>query len=111
MTFTPRIKNKLTFPQLKIKEGEPVFIKCTGLIYTGKEVPDSDMEAPQLMRCIDLTSGEECEIVVGKILEDILTDLDGGYVDKCFQIKQLPSPEGKRWRPYEVAEIESPTDD
>lgn len=105
MSFTPRIKNRLTFPQLKLEENKPIYVKPTGPLTKGKEVEGSDMEAPLLLNVVNLETGEEMQIVVGKVLEDILTDLDEGYIDKCFMITQGEQPEGKRWRPYSVAEI------
>ncbi len=110
-TLVFKRKKSITKQLLKKADGVPVFVKIIGPIYTGKSiagVPGQEKMAPaRLVLVIDLSTGQEMEMIVNKALESALTDNypDNGFVDLCFEIEQYAIT-GKRYKGYKVSEIE-----
>lgn len=118
----PKFKKvkSLTLPQLKFKVGLPLYVKITGAIYQSKEVKGRNTntdakkkEPPFLCNCIDLTTGEECQIITASVIKSTLEEnyADAGYVGKGFEIVKQARQEGKEYDKYSVTEIEVPGDE
>ncbi len=111
--FTPKIIRQVTVPLLKFAVDVPLFIRSEGKIYKGKEIKGTKggvkMEPADLMRVVNLETGEIAEVIVGALFKDTLTEEypDHAYVGKCFSIVQKKI-EGKRYKGYVISEIEAP---
>lgn len=109
--YQPKIKRTLVLPLLKKADDVPIYIRIEGEIHTGKEVKgvgDKAKMAPaRLVNCMNLETGELCQIIVNKVLEETLIEHypDGGYVGLGFEIIQH-QVEGKRYKTYTVNELE-----
>lgn len=101
---------KLTYELLKKKDFETCYVKITSEIFTGKAIAgvpgQQKMEPARLCRVVDLTTGEEKEMICNKVLESALTENYEGssYVGLCFSIRQYPIT-GRRYKGYELTEI------
>lgn len=112
MSRTFKVKRPITLPQLKLVEEQPIYVRMESMIYQGKEVPDSDMDAPLLVKVTNLETGELQEVVVGSVLNSVLTeDMEDSYEGLCFMITMHTKADGKRYRTYTIAEIEDPDND
>lgn len=104
-------KQAVILPQLKLQDDVPVHVQIVSPIYLGKEIKESNGETSQadLMRVVDMTTGEECQMIVGTILKASLEESfpESGYVDKCFEITRHAKAEGKRYKTYALYEIEA----
>ena len=107
-----KVKRNITLPLLKPQLEVPVYIKITGQIFTGKAVQKAgdgkDMEPAKIVNCINLETGEECQIIVPSVLDSILNEefTDNAYVGKGFQITKHAKVAGKRYHTFSVAELE-----
>lgn len=100
---------KLTDNQLKLKTGEPVYIKLTGDMHEGKAVPGDNKQPPILVEGIDLETGENCILVVPTVVESTLNESypDGKYKGLSFEIVKLDKENpDKKYFPYRVTLIE-----
>lgn len=126
-----KVKKLVTLPLLKLDVGTPVFIQFLEPLKIGKQV-EEDKDAAILTNVVNLTTGEPCQFLVPAVLQGILHDdygapkfgtkTKGGpveilepadptqtpdsYVGKQFMVLKKPKVEGKRYFPFEVAEIE-----
>lgn len=116
MTQFKRVRN-LTLDVLKFVENETRHVKITGEIHLGKQEKkgkDDDgkpaREPAHLAHCIDLETGNECQIIVAAVVLSVLSDEYPGnsYVGKCFAITKKDRVKGKQYFPYSVEEIEDP---
>lgn len=121
-----KVKQRITFPQLKLEPGVayPVLIKAP--IFEGKPVrasslkentdkPADDNKAenpPHLARITSLTDGKDYEIVCPAVLVAELEDNfpDHSYVDRAFQITLLGKKAGKRYHTIDLVELEIEAD-
>jgi hypothetical protein len=105
--FAFKVKKHVTVPLLKLVNNVPVYVKFTGEIFTGKVVDDKK-EAPQMANVVDLTTGQEMQIILGTVLVGNLQESypDAGYVNKQFELVKN-APEGTRkYSLYQITEIE-----
>ena len=120
------IKNQVTFTLLKWIEGQARIVKFEGEFFKGKTVKATrgedgvSMEPADIARVQTLNDSEELvkdprsghpmiyEVIIGAVLGSQLDEHfpDGKYVGKWFAITQLPKEHGKRYRPYEILEVE-----
>lgn len=107
----PKVKKPVTYQLLKKVDGVPVYIRITSAIFVGKAIAGNPgqekMEPASLVRCINLQTGEEQEMIVNKALEGALVDAypDESYVGKGFMVEQYTIP-GKRYKGYKIAELD-----
>ena len=110
--FKFRVKRQVTLPLLKPEVDKPIFIKITSDIFLGKEIKGSGekatMEPAHLVNCINLETGEECQLIVAAVLMGIFEDEYAGnsYVGCSFRIVKGAKKDGKRYHPYSISEIE-----
>lgn len=110
--FTPKVKKLITLPLLKFQIDEPVYIKFLEPMFTGKEIKGAGdkakMEPATLANCVNLETGEECQIILATVLKSILTENyeNDAYVGCGFQITKGKKASGKAYNPYAVAELE-----
>lgn len=109
--FVPVIAKRVTIPLLKQKTGEPIYVKMTGAMYTGKAQKAKEGEKAKdpatLINCVDLTTGLECQIIVSAVVKSILEEEypAQAYVGKGFMITNLGKREGKNYNSVDVAEL------
>jgi hypothetical protein len=106
-----KIKRVITVPLLKPQLDIPFYIKVTGEVFVGKEIQSEktkDMEAANLVNCINLATGEAMQLIVPAVLSGIFEDeyTGGKYVGLGFMITKHPKASGKRYHPFSVAELE-----
>lgn len=118
-----KIKKRVTLPLWKWTDGVEKFFTITGAIHTGRAVSDKReadadgkkpgksaivMEPANIATVIDLTTKQECEIIVGAVLKSTLEENypNETYVGKSFSSIQS-KVEGKRYRQYTLTEIEA----
>ena len=107
-------KGQITFPVLKKKDGEPIYVKIISEIYTGKEIKQAQgkkkMEPARLAKVVNLETGEQMELICNRVLESNLNENTGDdrYVGKCFEIVQQPSRQGKQYKTFSIWELECP---
>lgn len=123
--FVPEVVKIVTMPLLKLKQNEPVYVKFLDKTFVGKELknepkvdangkPTVRKEPPVMAHIIDLSTGEQADIMLGKVLQGILDDdyPQHAYVSKCFMIElkeQKRGRSGGNYNTYSVAEIKDPT--
>lgn len=105
MKFT--VKKAVTLPIRKLAINEAAYLRITDPIFTGKQLADQK-EPASLANCIDLETGEQCQIVVPQVLHGILDDnyADNSYVGVNFQVIKGKMPSGKKYHPFTVCEVE-----
>ncbi len=103
-----KIKRALTLPQLKQSVNETVYIKFTSEMSESKVPPKEGEEPATVANVICLETGQEHVYIVPAVLKGVLEDeMEGKYVDECFQVSKLPKPSGKRYNQYEIHNIEA----
>lgn len=108
------VKTKVvTVPVLKLMPGAPVYIKVHGKMEKSKQIDskkvgDKAMEPATIMHCVDLTTGEETLVIVGKMLESVINEgyPSDSYVGKCFEIINHGKRGDKKYNAYSLVEIE-----
>lgn len=119
MTTSAPFKRKraVTLPTIKFEYEKPVYVKIIGEMHEGKArlargqtQPDPDKKPPTLAHVIDLSTGEETQIILAEVLKSELTDAypNHGYVGRGFEIIKQKRKEGKKYDPYGICEIELP---
>ena len=121
--FVPKVLKVLTVPLLKLRPGMTVYVKITDPMEKAAPLkhasPPKDgekgKEPPTLIKCINLETGEVCQVIAGLILFDLLNDTypKQSYVGKGFSLnvseqKASAGGGGKRYNTYNVSEIEVP---
>lgn len=103
------VKN-VTLPILKFGS-LPLYIKINEPMFLGKIVDDKK-EAPTMCRVTNLVDGSPAHLICGTVLRENLNENypENGYVGKCFELKQS-APEGKRYKLYDITEIEIEADE
>jgi len=112
MTFKPVIKKQITFQLLKLVDGATVHVEITKSMWTGKEIAGgagkAKMDAARLVRVINLETGEEMEMIINKVLEEIFGEEypDNAYVGKWFGITKHAKADGKEYNTFTLVELE-----
>lgn len=109
-------KKVLTRPVLKLIEGEAVYVKLVGEMHLGKDIkdkkdPEKKKEPATLIDVINLSSGEEAQIIASAVIKSVLEDNypNKSYVGKCFAMTKQARQPGKQYNPVHIEEIEEPT--
>lgn len=115
-----RVTRQVTLPLLKQSEGQVVSVKITSEIYIGREIKadakgERANEKPaDLVRVIELNTNRPMTYIVPAVLKSTLEDeypkgKDGiwGYIGHNFAIMKHPAAPGKRYKQFEVLEIET----
>jgi hypothetical protein len=106
--FAFKVKTRISENQIKLKVGEPVYVKFDSKFYKGKQLEDKK-EPATLAQVTDLETGENAIIVVPVVVQSSIEEKysDGAYVGLCFSIEKLEKANpDKKYFPYAVAEIE-----
>ena len=92
-------------PLFKLVADEPRFFLCEGAMFTGKQIDDKK-EAATLMPVTDLETGEMGQIIVGKVLAELLIEQyeDKTYVGKRFELT-LRKKADKKYNTYDLFEV------
>lgn len=109
-----KVKRVVTLPLLKHVDGQVVHVQIASEIYVGKQIPAEKgstkaAEKPaDLCDVVELNTARKMQYIVSAVVKSNLetTYPDGGYVGKCFAIFKGEKREGKRYREYEIVEIE-----
>lgn len=121
--FAFKVKKHVTLPLLKIQPEKPLYVTILDPIFKAKPQAGSRAEAaankpdaegkgakkqpPELAHCVDLTTGEHCQIIIGTVLGSELRETypDHSYVGHSFEIVQH-KVQGKDYATYSITEIE-----
>ncbi len=103
----------------RMEESKPYHMQILSPIFedpsrVNKDAKGKDkMAAPSVMRVRDLTDGRELDIIVASIPQTRLEENypAASYVGACFRIVQLPKRATKRYRDYEIDEIDGSESD
>lgn len=101
----------ITLPLLKQKDDVTCYIKIISEISVGKEVKqkkgETVMAPAQIMRVINLETGEEMEMIANAVLKSTFEENypDKKYVNKCFAVTRHSKAQGKNYNTYSVEEI------
>lgn len=115
-TDTPRTYRRIASvirPLLKLEIDKPAFVKIDGTIFTGKAVPATDgkkaMEPARIVNVVDLSTGEECQMILNAVLESTLTETypNDTYDGRSFEITKLPKRSGKQYHDFRLYEVEA----
>lgn len=113
--FVPKVKKILTLPLLKMKIGEPVYVKFTAPTFVGKKIAEEPgkvaKEPPIMANVINLPTGEMVQIMLGSVLQGILRDEypNDSYVGKSFMLQLAEQKRGRlggNYNTYKVAELD-----
>lgn len=105
-----KVKSQITRTVLTQIEGQPFAVTFQGEAYQGEELQQTKggvkMAPARLAPVLNLETGELQLLIMNAVLEgELVRALPTGYVGKSFLIRGK-KPEGKRYRVYEIAEIE-----
>lgn len=67
-------------------EGDSVFVKITGEMRESDYIPDGQKEKMIICPAINLETGEECNLIVGTIINKVFTAAKA-YVGKSWEIQ------------------------
>jgi hypothetical protein len=99
------IKRAVRIPQLRMEPGKEYAVKIVEQMH---EEPSKGKNAEgnvTLTRVINLETGELCQILVGSVLKQLLTD-EGDYVNNCYLIEVGEISGENAWRDYYLWEID-----
>lgn len=109
-------RKQITFPVLRLKDDSEVLVRFKEVIRDGaknaKDDGDAGSKKKARVTTVDVLdeSGiatETCSLVVGQILESILSEHYGeDYVGKSFAITRHAAREGKNYKQYTVHVLE-----
>jgi hypothetical protein len=114
---------EVTVALLKIKPDTEYYVKFTGAVHTGAEMPDEVKVDPktgevtrearkpaQVAFVVDLEVMAPRQIVVSSVMHSELERAfpGSGYVGKCFGFKSLGKINGKQYNSIEIWQIEEP---
>jgi hypothetical protein len=71
-------------------EGESIYVKVTGEMRESDYIPDGQKDKMIIAPAIDLSTGEQVNLIVGAILNKIFT-ADKAYVGKSYEIQNQGS--------------------
>lgn len=106
-----KVKKLVTLPLWKWKNDQTKYLRFDSAIFEGKELTvkegRADEKPAHLANVTDLETGEQCQIIIGFVLESTMNDEypDNAYVGKTFAITQHRDS-GKKYNTYSIAEIE-----
>jgi hypothetical protein len=104
----------LTRPTLKFLDGIPRYVRIETVMVVSKEIksrtPNTNQNREPATVCdvIDLTTGEEAQIVCAAIVKSTLMESypNDSYVGKSFSITKMKKEENKNYNRYRIEEIE-----
>ena len=108
------VKEQVKVPTLKVKEDQQIVIRCLQPISVrSAEVKGDDgvmrMKEIEILRVMDHEDGQTKDMVVGASLSKSLKDYKGGncaYVGLDFALVKRKAAEGKRFKDWEVSQVE-----
>lgn len=111
------VAKQVTRNLIKQADDVAIYVQITGAVYQGKTLKGAklkadgtpEMEPARLAECVNLQTGSLSLIIVNAVLEGALNEQypDNAYVGKNFAIIMRPSPEGKRYKTFELFELET----
>ena len=109
--FVPVVKKVLTLPLLKLAIDCAEYIKITSPMFKGKDIMTEDekkKEPVTLINCVNLKTGEECQMIVNQVFRSILDEEyeNQTYVDRGFSVTKHAKKSGKDYHTFSVNEIE-----
>jgi hypothetical protein len=111
-----KVIEQVTMPLLKQGDNEAVYVKILSKVFVGKEIKNKrtgevEQKPAQMVNVVNLENGRPMQYIVNAVLEGTWNDnpkyANGAYVGKSFGILKLPQGEGKRYKNFEVFEIET----
>lgn len=109
-TTAPKFQRvrSVTLPVLKLEKGQTRYIAVLSAMHKGKKI-DDQKEAATIIRAVDMTTGEEGQIIVPTVMEKELIENYPGesYVGRGFEVTLTRVPE-KRYNIVSLAEVSIP---
>jgi hypothetical protein len=109
-------KKLLTRPVLKYVVDVPNYVKIETAAHIGKTMkPGADgkqKEPATLCNVIDLKTGEPAQLILNAVVKSVLSEEypNDTYVGLCFAITKQARVAGKQYDPFNIEEIEDPTE-
>lgn len=111
-------KRLLTRPVLKMEQDKTRYVKVECAMFVGKDIEkdkaagDRKKEPATLVNVINLEDGTLAQIIVNAVVKSVFHDeyKDDSYVGKCFAITKRGRQPGKQYNPFDIEEIEDPTE-
>lgn len=112
-----KIKEQVSVPVLKQRDGETIFVRFDGPVYQGEELKNSRGAGPKmaparLAKVFNYASKMANVIIVNTVLEGELVKNypENKYVGKSFAITMNAAEEGRRYKTFSLFEIEPEAD-
>ena len=101
-----KVKRSVTVQLFKLVPGNDNFFHVQGAMFVGEKL-EENKEAATLMHVVDMTTGEEGQIICPTILQKELIKQypDNSYVGKRFWLRITRVPT-KKYNMVEIAELE-----
>lgn len=96
---------------VKLKPGEPVYVKLTSKFYTGETLSESKIKTPpQMIDCEHITPDgvrTGCYMIAGAVLKNTIEKEygDPNYIGRIFCIEKIKI-EGKNYSNFQIDEVE-----
>lgn len=110
--FVPKVKRLVTLPVLSLKSGDIAFVKFLSKIEQSKvkqkDKDGKEQDPAHIAQVTMLDTGENRTLICNAVLRSIMLEEypNDSYIEKGFQIKVADPKAGKRYKGFEVAELE-----
>lgn len=103
----------ITLSVLKLTPGTPRFFYLNGPIFTGKAIASQNMAAPEMVKAIDLETGEEGVVILSTAMHKELREAypGEGYAGRCFELcitRAADKAAGIKYNHVSVSEVSAP---
>jgi len=113
MAFKPKILNRITVRQLKMRLNRPYYIRIEKELYMGEILPKATIDkAPTLTSVFNFEDNEIQDMVCNAIFVNKLHKSypEHNYVGKSFEVVMYNSDDpAKKYKLFSIAEIAEPT--
>lgn len=113
-------KRLLTRPVLKMEQDKTRYVKIECAMFVGKDIeknrptdPNKPKKEPAtICNVINLEDGTLAQIIMNAVVKSVFTDeyKEDSYVGKCFAITKRGRQPGKQYNPFDIEEIEDPSE-
>ena len=106
--FKYTVVNDLKLNVLKLEDKTEYFVRIEAPIRLGTPKPNSQEKSADVANVTNLEDGKKYVVLLNAVVKSSLEEAfpDGGYVGKSFRIYGTGKVAGKRYKGYEVSQIE-----
>jgi hypothetical protein len=100
----------VTLPVLKLEKNQTRYLAILGAMHKGKKI-DDQKEAATICRAVDMSTGEEGQVICPTVMEKELNENYPGetYVGRGFEVTLTRVPD-KRYNIVSLAEVSIPAE-